>query len=49
MSVETKNIVDLNLIKNETTLNFSDFQKQNIKMQEAILKLLILSQLLYLL
>jgi len=31
MNIYTKNIVDLNLEKEERTLDFSDFQKQNIK------------------
>jgi hypothetical protein len=31
MDINTKNIVDLDLIKDEKILNFSDFQKQNIK------------------
>ena len=31
MSIENNNIIDLNLEKEERTLNFSDFQKQNIK------------------
>jgi hypothetical protein len=31
MSIENKNIVNLNLKKEEKILDFSDFQKQNIK------------------
>ena len=40
MTIDTKNIIDLNLKKEEKVLNFSDFQKQNlkfdiVKLQEA--------------
>ena len=31
MTINNKNIIDLNLKKEEKVLNFSDFQKQNIK------------------
>ena len=31
MNTDSKNIINLNLRKDEKVLNFSDFQKQNIK------------------
>ena len=31
MTIESRNVVNLNLIKDQKTLNFSDFQKQSIK------------------
>ena len=31
MSIDSKNIVNLNLKRDEKILNFNDFQKQNIK------------------
>ncbi len=45
MTTDTKNIVNLNLKKEEKNLNFSDFQKQNIKfditkLQEAYLQII---------
>ena len=45
MAVDSKNIVDLNLKKEEKILNFSDFQKQNIKfdivkLQEAYMQII---------
>ena len=38
MQINTKNIVNLNLKKNEKLLNFSDFQKQNLKFDIAKLQ-----------
>ena len=32
MTTESKNIVDLNFKKEEKILNFSDFQKQSLKL-----------------
>ena len=45
MTVESKNVVNLNLKKDEKNLNFSDFQKQNIKfdivkLQEAYMQII---------
>ena len=45
MTVDSKNVVNLNLKKEEKNLNFSDFQKQNIKfditkLQEAYLQII---------
>ena len=31
MTYDSKNIIDLNLKKDEQILNFSDFRKQNLK------------------
>ena len=38
MTIDLKNIVDLNLKKDQKILNFSDFQKQNIKFDITKLK-----------
>ena len=45
MTVDSKNVVNLNLKKEEKNLNFSDFQKQNIKfdiekLQEAYMQII---------
>ena len=45
MTLDSKNIVNLNLKKEEKILNFSDFQKQNIKfdivkLQEAYMQII---------
>ena len=45
MTVDTKNVINLNLKKQENVLNFSDFQKQSIKfdilkLQEAYMQLI---------
>ena len=40
MNIDPKNIVNLNLKREEKILNFNDFQKQNIKFD--ILKLRVL-------
>ena len=45
MTIVSKNVVDLNLKKEEKVLNFSDFQKQSlkfdiVKLQEAYLKII---------
>ena len=45
MNPDSKNVVDLNLKKDEKILNFSDFQKQNIKfdivkLQEAYMQII---------
>ena len=45
MTIDTKNIVNLNLKKEEKILDFSDFQKQNIKfdivkLQEAYMQII---------
>jgi len=45
MSIDNTKVVNLNLKKEERVLDFSDFQKQNLKfdinkLQEAITKLL---------
>ena len=50
MSIDNKNILNLNLKKEEKILDFSDFQKQNIKfdiarLQEAYTRLFKLKNL----
>ncbi len=44
MTTDSKNIVNLDLIKDEKILNFSDFQKQSlkfdiVKLQEAYMQI----------
>ena len=38
MTIDTRNIIDLNLKKEQGILNFSDFQKQSLKFDILFLK-----------